>query len=98
MPIYPFLTNDSNRYLYGGVTAFWQQKEKVNTNETGIGWVAIVVNGSNYTGNVLTDVMDAYQSTYTYLGVKSEISTKNRTYLYAMGSCLKKIPSEAMTS
>ena len=98
IPIYPFSINASNRYSYGGVTAFWQQKDKVNTNATGIGWVAIVVNGSNYTGNVLTNVIDAYQSTYTYLDVKSEITTKNRTYLYAMSSSLNKIPPEAMTS
>ena len=93
-PIYPYPDFEvSDSYGYAGLSQFWQSR----TGNTAVGWVAIVVNGSNYTGDVLTNLYNAQYTSYTYSLVKSEIATKNQSYLYRMGESLNKIPPEAMS-
>ncbi|MBQ9899571.1 MAG: hypothetical protein IJM36_00415 [Acholeplasmatales bacterium] len=78
----------SNTYI--GVTTFWGQDGKKSSST--VGWVAIVANGSDYAGDVLTSVNSR---NYTYTQVKSEITTKNQNYLYAMGEKMNLIADEA---
>ena len=89
--VFSTMSNDvANQYA--GVSTFWAQKGKADKNGTTNGWVAIVANGSDYTGNVLTSVNG---SNYTYAQVKSEINKKNTTYLYTLGETIGKIAPEA---
>ncbi|MBQ9449132.1 MAG: hypothetical protein IJU60_04585, partial [Acholeplasmatales bacterium] len=77
---------------YAGVTNFWSQAGKATSDGTEIGWVAIVSQGSAYTGNVLTSING---KNYTYAQVKEQIQTKNTSYLYMMGYTYKMIAPEA---
>jgi len=77
---------------YAGVTNFWSQAGKANSDGTEIGWVAIVAEGSAYTGNVLTSING---KNYTYAQVKEQIQTKNTSYLYMMGYTYRMIAPEA---
>ena len=72
----------SNKYL--GVTNFWSQAGKQTPGST-VGWVAIVVNGSDFTGEVLTG-QTGDKATFTYEEVKSQREKKNTTYLYNIGA------------
>jgi hypothetical protein len=85
MPMAAFTTEDqtvSNKYI--GVTNFWGQEGKLTTGGT-VGWVAIVVNGSDYTGDVLTG-QTGDKTTYTYADVKEQREIKNTSYLYNIGA------------
>jgi len=73
----------SNTYI--GVTNFWSQKGK-RTTGTEVGWVAIVKNGSDFTGDVLTGQTGGDKPTYTYAEVKAQRETKNTSYLYNIGN------------
>ena len=93
MPMSAFPTIDHITFnQYAGVTNFWSQVGKATKDGTEIGWVAIVAEGSAYSGNVLNNIngMD-----YNYQQVKNEIQTKNLTYLYMMGNTYNLVAPEA---
>jgi len=62
---------------YEAVTNFWAQKGKASASGDTAGWVAIIANGSNYTGQVL----EVNGEPVTYANVKTLRSKKNQVYL-----------------
>ena len=94
MPMAAFSTMDvATSTSYAGVTNFWAQNGKATPDGTPNGWVAIVAEGKDYSGYVVPNANNGIS--YTYSDVKSEIQTKNSTYLYYMGKALGLVPDEA---
>jgi hypothetical protein len=76
---------------YEAVTNFWAQKSKASKSGDTLGWVAIIANGANYTGQVL----EVSSEPVTYANVKTLRSKKNQVYLKHMAEKLGMIPDEA---
>jgi hypothetical protein len=93
MPMAVFSAMDTTTAnTYAGVTKFWAQQGKASKDGTVTGWVAIVANGKDYDKNVLTSVNG---KDYKYSDVKAECTTKNTSYLRAMGEKMDLVADEA---
>lgn len=70
---------------YGAVTAFWQSDKCTTTAK---GWVAVVA--ADYNSNLANIVLgkSASNEDYTYSTVQSQMTVKNKSYLFTMADSL----------